>query len=325
MKRVFTICIAVFVSIFTLACAQPALEEVPSEPQLENGSFFADLNGFNIHYEVWGEGPVVMTVPNSWGLSLEGVRALYEPLETKVTMVYFDPRGMGESAPIAEESDMGLTAVRSDFHALRTHLGLDTVHVIGWSNGAMNLIFLAAEHPEALKTATFVHGVASYTEEDSKIWAESYPELMQQFGQFMAEMANESLTDEDRNTRVRPMWIEDFFPVMFADQEAGRELLPTLYANTEFSWGHFAYSNQESPTFEGRDKLPAITIPCLVVAGAHDMTPPEKVQELSDGLSDARYELFENSGHFAPVEETQRFKQLYWSFVGVGEEEEHTH
>ncbi len=62
---------------------------------LENGSFSAELNSFKIHYEVHGQGPVVMTVPNSWGLSLKGLRVLYEPLERYVTMVYFDPRGMG--------------------------------------------------------------------------------------------------------------------------------------------------------------------------------------------------------------------------------------
>jgi pimeloyl-ACP methyl ester carboxylesterase len=40
-----------------------------------------------------------MTVPNSWGLTLEGLRAMYRPLEGHLTIVYFDPRGMGGSTP----------------------------------------------------------------------------------------------------------------------------------------------------------------------------------------------------------------------------------
>ncbi len=56
----------------------------PSQ-ELETGSFTAKLNGFAIHYEVHGSGPVLMTVPNSWGLSLEGLRALYRPLEQHAT------------------------------------------------------------------------------------------------------------------------------------------------------------------------------------------------------------------------------------------------
>ena len=44
---------------------------------LENGSFTAELNGFNIHYEVHGSGPVVMVVPNSWGFDVAGLRGVY--------------------------------------------------------------------------------------------------------------------------------------------------------------------------------------------------------------------------------------------------------
>ena len=104
------------------ACSPPPEGGDPEvSARLENGSFTAPLNGFNIHYEVHGQGPVVMTVPNSWGLSLGGLRALYRPLEEHLTLVYFDSRGMGGSGPVAEETDMGLGAVREDFDALRQH------------------------------------------------------------------------------------------------------------------------------------------------------------------------------------------------------------
>ncbi len=52
----------------------PAEREAVMMPELDNGSFSADLGGCAIHYEVHGQGPVVMTVPNSWGLSLAGLR-----------------------------------------------------------------------------------------------------------------------------------------------------------------------------------------------------------------------------------------------------------
>ena len=68
-----------------------------------------------------------MALTNSWGLSLEALRAMYRPLEEKLTLVYFDPRGMGGSGPVREESDRGLAAVRADFQALRAHLKLQKV------------------------------------------------------------------------------------------------------------------------------------------------------------------------------------------------------
>ena len=152
-RRHLALALLVFLTAGCAAEAPLENAEPPTPPGLENGSFTAELNGFQIHYEVHGSGPVLMTVPNSWGLSLAGLRALYRPLEDHLTMVYFDPRGMGGSGPVVEESDMGLEAVRQDFDALRRHLGLDKVNAIGWSNGALNLIFLAEERPEILEAA----------------------------------------------------------------------------------------------------------------------------------------------------------------------------
>jgi proline iminopeptidase len=289
-----------------------------SETGLENGSFSANLNGYDIFYEVHGQGPALMTVPNSWGLSLEGLRALYHPLEERLTMVYFDPRGMGESAPIQKEEDMGLAAVRADFDALRRHLGLETAHAIGWSNGATNLILLAAEYPETLSSAIFLHGAASFSEEDMKVWAEKYPEVTQLNMDIQKEMADESLSAEEKTARHRAFWLETLFPHMFADPEWGKTKLQEMYADAEFSWAHTDYSNRETPpSFDFRDKLSAITAKCLVIAGAKDMITTEKVRELHDGLAKSAFHVFENTGHFAPVEEPEKFESMVYGFLGV--------
>jgi proline iminopeptidase len=239
-------------------------------------------------------------------------------LEEKVTMVYFDPRGIGGSGAIREDADMGMAAVRADFDALRQHLGLERVHAIGWSNGAANLILLAGEHPETLESATFVHGVASYTEEDSAEFSERFPDLAAKYMTFMQEMADEFLTDEIRTERVKELWLTEFFPPQMADGEAGRSLLDEAFGEAQFSWAHGQYANQESTAgFDTRDQLASISVRSLVIAGAHDMSSPEKVKELADGLSDSVYVLFENSGHFSPLEEPELFESLIFDFVGT--------
>jgi pimeloyl-ACP methyl ester carboxylesterase len=64
--------------------------------------------------------------------------------------------------------------------------------------------------------------------------------------------------------------------------------------------------------------LPQITARSLVIAGAQDAIAVEKVREIHDGLADSRFVVFESSGHFAPVEEVEAFKQTVWDFLGVG-------
>lgn len=311
--------LALGVAIGACTVRAPDPDETKEPEGLANGSFTATLNGFQIHYEVHGQGPVLMALTNSWGLSLEGLRAMYRPLEERLTMVYFDPRGMGGSEAVREDADRGLAAVRADFHALREHLGLEKVHVIGWSNGAVNLIWLAHEHPETLSSAIFLHGTASFTEEDVGPLQEAHPELMSAYASFMEEIADPGLSVEEQTAMQRRMWLEDYFPMLFADRDSAKEALAQIFAEAELSWPHADYANKEAPTFDARDLLPEIPVRSLVIAGAHDMMPPERIQPLADGLPNAQFLVFENSGHFAPVEEPERFKTEVFGFLGVGD------
>jgi pimeloyl-ACP methyl ester carboxylesterase len=317
--KIVTFLIALVASVALVACspAPPPPVEKPAAGGLDNGSFTANLNGFDIHYEVHGQGPVVMVLPQSWGLSLEGLRALYEPLEDELRMVYFDPRGMGESSPIIEDDDMGMAAVRADFQALREHLGLDSVNAIGWSNGAMNLILLAAENPGTIDNAIFVHGAASFTKEDNAVWAQKYPELVKKYTQFMQDVQNPNLTGQQRTEMMRALWLDEYFPLMTADPKTAPAMFDRLYGTAEFSWPHADYANRENPTFNALDQLPLITARCLVIAGAHDMMTPEKVRELADGIADSKFVIFPLSGHFAPAEETEAFKAVVLDFLEV--------
>ena len=311
--------VAVAAATMLFACSPNGRDPDVAEvlPGLENGSFTAELNGFQIHYEVHGQGPILMTVPNSWGLSLEGLRAFYKPLEDRLTMVYFDPRGMGESGPVVEPADMGMAAVRADFDALRRHLGLDDVAAIGWSNGAGNLILLAAEYPESVTRAIFLHGVASFTAEDGQRWAEQNPELAQVYAAFEQKMADEGLTDEEKTALLRKSWLEEIFPYSCCNRETGADMLTATFAEAQFSWPHADYANQEAPVFDARDQLPSISSSCLVVAGAHDSFPPSKAEELHAGIANSSFFVFESSGHFAPVEEPEAFRKLILGFINL--------
>lgn len=295
------------------------LAVVAADPEpvvaLPNGGFTAELNGFKIYYEVHGEGPVMMAVTNSWGFTHDGVRALLRPLEEHFTMVYFDPRGMGRSAAVREATDRSMTAVRADFDALRRHLGLDKVHAIGWSNGAANLTYLVQENPQTLASAIYVHGGASYLAEDRMMIAERYPELVQNYATYLQKMNDSSLSDEERNALTKTYNLETLFPPMFTDPEAGREWLREHFGATEFSWPHSQFAAIEGASFDVRDALAEMDVPSLVLAGAHDMLPPERVRELHDGLPDSTFVVFEESGHFAPVEETEKFVRTVLDFL----------
>lgn len=308
-KRAFVLAVAV-----GLASAL-WVPQAAQGPVLQEGSFSATIAGHVMHYEVHGIGPVLMTLPNSWGLSLQGLRGLYRPLEAHFTMVYFDPRGMGLSGPVRAPADMSMAAVREDFEGLREHLGLGKVNAIGWSNGAINLILLASEHPGSLASAVFVHGVPRLSGEDDKAMAASHPDAYRRYEAFFAKMEKARLYPEAAAARLKKFYLTEAFPDMCADPAAARPKIGAAFRDAEFSWAHSVYSQKELPTFDFRPDLPKISTRCLVIAGAHDLLPPERVREIAEGVPGARFVLFEKSGHFSPLEEPDRFEAAVVSFL----------
>jgi pimeloyl-ACP methyl ester carboxylesterase len=284
---------------------------------IENGSFTAELNGFQIHFEVHGKGPVLMTLPNSWGLSLEGLRGLYRPLEERYTLIYFDPRGMGGSGPVKQESDRSMAAVREDFDALRRHLRIAKANVIGWSNGAINLILLASEKPDTLASAIFLHGAARISVEDDRQMAKDHAEAYRCYEKFFGEMGKKVPPPKDADDRLKRFYLDEAFPGLCADPASTGPKIREAFKEAHFGWLHTSYSTKEMPTFDFRDRFSKITARCLVIAGAHDLMPAERVREIALGVPGASYKLFEKSGHFAPLEEPEAFAAALAEFFSL--------
>jgi reactive intermediate/imine deaminase len=287
---------------------------------LDDGSFTAEVSGRTIHYEVHGEGPPVMVVSNSWGLDVAGLRGLLGGLERVATMIYFDPRGMGSSGPAPADEDLSMAAVREDFLALREHLGLPRVHALGWSNGATNLVFLAHEHPETLASAIYVHGAPRFGPADMEALSARHPELFRRFGEAQQRLVSGELAEDEQDRVLTELYLDVWFPEMLAHPDRSRDAMREAFVRSELSWRHARYSQMEGQG--GIDQtalLREIPVPGLVIVGAHDALPPERGRELAEGLPRARYLLFEDSGHFAPLEEPHRFLDAVASFLGTRE------
>lgn len=315
LSSLLTLC--VFLSTLSGCSPQEGEDANRGRRALENGSFTAPLNGFVIHYEVHGSGPVVMVVPNSWGIDVAGLRSVFGILEDKLTMVYFDPRGMGQSDPVKIDSDMSVAAVREDFDALREHLGLEQTNAIGWSNGAMNLVLLASERPQTLSSAIFVHGTASFTQEDSARFARQYPKLINSYQTLMEKMKDPDLPDDQKTKLLKRMWLQDFFPASCADPQGGAALVQEAFKDASFSWKHALYTQEAQPDFDARDRLAGITARCLILSGRHDTIPLEKAHEMQEGITGSTLKIFEDSGHFSPLEQPQEFRRAVFEFLGV--------
>jgi len=176
---------------------------------------------------------------------------------------------------------------------------------------------LAAEHPDTLESAIFLHGAASYDEEDMRRFAENYPGLMTSFQDLQEVWQDPDLPDDEKTARMHRVWVEEFFTASCADAEAMLPLLRETFKRESFDWRYANYSNQEAPMLDLRDRLPEITARSLVIVGTHDMMHISKGEEMRDGIAGAQLVVLQNSGHFAFLEEPELFRETIWDFLGA--------
>jgi pimeloyl-ACP methyl ester carboxylesterase len=85
----------------------------------------------------------------------------YDRLDVRV--IVFDRPGYGASTRLPGRS---ISVVADDAAELLDDLGLDTVHASGGSGGGPHVLAFAARHPERVRAATVVVGMAPNEEED---------------------------------------------------------------------------------------------------------------------------------------------------------------
>ncbi|KQP54006.1 alpha/beta fold hydrolase [Agreia sp. Leaf283] len=116
---------------------------------------YLTINGVELYSEVDGEGEPVLLLHGGF-CSLESLRAQSDALVPRYEMHAFERPGHGRSADIGEEYsyERGL----ADAVAYLDAQGLESVHVVGYSDGAILALLLALEHPERVRSVVSISG-----------------------------------------------------------------------------------------------------------------------------------------------------------------------
>lgn len=118
---------------------------------ITDGSF--NSNGVQIYFSDTGDGDAVVLVHG-----LLGNRQQWQPISSALVeagyrVIAIDTRGHGQSDKPTQASQYGARMVE-DVVRLLDHLGLDRVHLVGYSMGGLITNRFRAEYPSRLKSAT---------------------------------------------------------------------------------------------------------------------------------------------------------------------------
>ena len=118
-------------------------------------SSFSSYDGTRLAYTEVGSGPPLLCVPGGPGRASAYLEDL-AGLSADRTLVLLDNRATGRSEVPADPSTLRFDRLADDVEALRAHLGLESVDVLGHSAGTVVVQCWASAHPERVRSLALV-------------------------------------------------------------------------------------------------------------------------------------------------------------------------
>ena len=278
------------------------------DPRVAIGSHQAKLADVSLHYVVAGQGPLVFVTSPGWGIGSLYLQRGLAPLEKTFTVVYLDTRGSGGSSRPADTKQMSMAVMADDIDRFRSYLGLDSINLMGHSNGGAIALDYAERYPLRVKKVVLIDPEVVDDKEPKA--TQRYLALWHDDPRFKHSVeAAQNDPDEDTDEQFEAN-LAQILPLYFSDPARYLPVFEQQYAGTHLSV--FAEKAQDAadklaPRYQSReyDKVQAKT---LIISGTVDWVCPVEVSErMQTRIAGSRLSLYANVGHFPYIEEPTRF------------------
>lgn len=279
--------------------------------RVRDTELYFDVDGVGLQAEPdrMVERPVAFLIHGGPGGDHTGYKASLSALTDRMQLVYFDHRGQGRSAR-GNPDTYDMENYVEDMEALRQHLGLEKIVVIGASFGGMVALAYAVRYQQHISHLIAVVTTPSYryVQRAREIVAERGTPEQQAVVQHVLD--GEVRDDED---------FRDFFRVMGpmysrtydAEKAAigrNRGILSTEASNV--------WLKRHVWNYDVTEQLQTIAIPTLVIGARHDwICAPEFSEEIAARIPNADLRMFENSGHSVFADEPQAALDVVRGFL----------
>jgi 3-oxoadipate enol-lactonase len=262
---------------------------VPGPVIADHGFATAPDGRTRLYWESFGEGAPVLLI-HGLGLSGGAWWRTVDALSPSLRVVTFDHRGIGQSESMMPS--FTTEAMADDAVSVLDALGLDAVHIYGFSLGGMVAQQLALRHPRRVRSlvlgATQAGGRRAVPAE-----AEVFAFFRRRPGMRREEAAWESVQFNygPRCRAEHPDRIAEDIEWRLGQPFSAHAYRAQIFAAAL----HNCYG-----------RLDRIRVPTLVVHGAHDrVIPVANAHLMAERLTDSRLTVLEASGHLYATEEPE--------------------
>lgn len=296
------------------SCAQT--QKLIKYPDSHTDGKFYKINGANIYTVTVGEGEPIFFIAGGPGGTHVGLRS-FDSLATKFKCVYFDGFGRGKSDTAKEVKEYTLERDIEDLEGLRKAMGFDKINVLGHSYGGVVAQGYAIKYPQNtshLIIANSFHSFEMWQRNDDNSNHEiktNYPEVWEELMKVRAEGAISSdAIHQDIYGRVPYGFLYAYNPAKF-ESRGKRKPYPNpfnakLYYQMVGKDGDFIVGN-DIGNFDFRKQLKDLKMPIMVIGGRFDrVAVPSEMIKYKKFCPQAKYVMFEKSGHNPQVEEPEK-------------------
>jgi proline iminopeptidase len=235
-------------------------------------------------------------------------------LSGHVRVVRWDQRGCGRSE---HRGPYSVARSVADLDAVRSHLGVDRVAVLGHSWGATLALRYALDHPARVSALAYVSGTGLG-------WAWQEPFEKNASGRLaplrhrIDELRDHNRTEAEDRELATLRWSAEFTGGD-AMRQAGQMATPWFPVNRECHdaiWGELKQTWREP---ELAAACQALAVPVLIIDGADDVRPRWAVDSLEQALPAAARVVLQGAGHLPWMEAPGEFASALLQYLSEAE------
>ena len=274
---------------------------------------FTTPAGLTLSYERRGRGPLLVCHPGGPGCSAAEFRD-FAGLDDSFDLLFLSPRGSAGSDPA---EDYSLASYAADVEALREHLGVEQLDLLGFSHGGMVAMTYAAAYGPRVRRLVLAGTLALW---DDEAQAAMERGIEARRGEPWFEEAQRAIAEEQAGDFSS---VDDLIantqrqaPLYFHRWEGNERVGRELFSDFAHSEPLHQFNTVEFPTLDLRPELRAISAPTLVVSGEDDMIAgPVCGEAIVRELSAGRLVTIAATGHFLYVEQPDALRTALTEFL----------
>jgi proline iminopeptidase len=275
------------------------------------------INGVNHFFEIMGEGEPLIVLHGGPGLFHDYLVPHFKILAKDYKIIFYDQRGCGKTEFPQDTSSINIETYVEDLEAIRNHLKLDKLNLVGHSWGSLLALVYAKKYPDNLNRLILISpapGNSNYfdetfrkmqqkrTEEDTKELVQTM--MSSEFEKREEKAFKKAILLGDKVNLVDQSSIDKLYePMIFNEASASKLMLVnSLLERTYFNLNVL-------------DNIDLISCPTLIIVGDLDNVPFASTQSIQENIKGSKLEIIKKSCHYPFYEAPKEFNNSIKNFL----------